>query len=113
MHFVGPTEDETIAALEQLKKTIRIAFCGVMQSTQLPPMGCASRRQPVPLRLGAAQRRRFGSAANLARALGGAASRRFSRNPGLRQRVAIASLVGGALSPFVFYHSRLILTSEL
>ena len=38
MKLVGPTEDEAIAALEQLKKTVRIAFCGVMQSTQLPPM---------------------------------------------------------------------------
>ena len=38
MKLAGPTEDEAIAALEQLKKTVRIAFCGVMQSTQLPPM---------------------------------------------------------------------------
>jgi hypothetical protein len=38
MHFAVPTEDEAIAALDQLKKTVRIAFCGVMQSTRLPPM---------------------------------------------------------------------------
>jgi hypothetical protein len=38
MQLAAPTEDEAIAALEQLKKTVRIAFCGVMQSTHLPPM---------------------------------------------------------------------------
>jgi hypothetical protein len=38
MKFVDPNEDEAIAALEQLKKTVRIAFCGVMQSTRLPPI---------------------------------------------------------------------------
>ena len=38
MQLAAPTEDEAIAALEQLKRTVRIAFCGVMQSTQLPPM---------------------------------------------------------------------------
>jgi hypothetical protein len=42
MQFAGPTDDETIAALEQLKKTVRIAFCGVMQSTHLPPMAALS-----------------------------------------------------------------------
>jgi hypothetical protein len=42
MQFVAPTDDETIAALEQLKKTVRIAFCGVMQSTRLPPMAALS-----------------------------------------------------------------------
>jgi hypothetical protein len=42
MHIAGPTEDEAIAALEQLKKTVRIAFCGVMQSTRLPPMAALS-----------------------------------------------------------------------
>jgi hypothetical protein len=42
MHIAGPTEDEAIAALEQLKKTVRIAFCGVMQSTPLPPMAALS-----------------------------------------------------------------------
>jgi hypothetical protein len=42
MHIAGPTEDEAIAALEQMKKTVRIAFCGVMQSTRLPPMAALS-----------------------------------------------------------------------
>jgi hypothetical protein len=42
MQFAAPTEDEAIAALEQLKKTVRIAFCGVMQSTRLPPMAALS-----------------------------------------------------------------------
>ena len=38
MQLAAPTEDEAIAALEQLKRTVRIAFRGVMQSTHLPPM---------------------------------------------------------------------------
>jgi hypothetical protein len=42
MHLADPTEDEAIAALDQLKKTVRIAFCGVMQSTRLPPMAALS-----------------------------------------------------------------------
>jgi hypothetical protein len=42
MQIAAPTEDEAIAALEQLKKTVRIAFCGVMQSTHLPPMAALS-----------------------------------------------------------------------
>jgi hypothetical protein len=43
MHIAGPTEaDAVIAALEQLKKTVRIAFCGVMQSTPLAPMAALS-----------------------------------------------------------------------
>jgi len=42
MQIADPTEDEGIAALEQLKKTVRIAFCGVMQSTRLPPMAAMS-----------------------------------------------------------------------
>lgn len=42
MHIAGPSEDEAIAALDQLKKTVRIAFCGVMQSTRLPPMAALS-----------------------------------------------------------------------
>jgi hypothetical protein len=42
MHFAGPTDEEAIAALDQLKKTVRIAFCGVMQSTRLPPMAALS-----------------------------------------------------------------------
>jgi hypothetical protein len=42
MQIAGPPEDEAIAALEQLKKTVRIAFCAVMQSTRLPPMATMS-----------------------------------------------------------------------
>jgi hypothetical protein len=42
MQLPAPTEDEAIAALEQLKRTVRIAFCGVMQSTRLPPMAALS-----------------------------------------------------------------------
>ena len=42
MHSAGPTDDEPIAALDQLKRSIRMAFCGVMQSTRLPPMAAIS-----------------------------------------------------------------------
>jgi hypothetical protein len=42
MQIAAPTEDDAIAALEQLKRTVRIAFCGVMQSTRLPPMAALS-----------------------------------------------------------------------
>ena len=42
MQFAAPRDDEAIVALEQLKKTVRIAFCGVMQSTRLPPMAALS-----------------------------------------------------------------------
>jgi hypothetical protein len=42
MQFAGPTEEEANAALEQLKRTVRIAFCSVMQSTHLPPMAAMS-----------------------------------------------------------------------
>ena len=42
MQFATPTNDETIAALDQLKRSIRVAFCGVMQSTRLPPMAAMS-----------------------------------------------------------------------
>jgi hypothetical protein len=42
MQLPAPAEDEAIAALEQLKRTVRIAFCGVMQSTRLPPMAALS-----------------------------------------------------------------------
>jgi hypothetical protein len=40
--FLGPSDDDAIAALEQLRKTVRVAFCGVMQSTRLPPMAALS-----------------------------------------------------------------------
>jgi hypothetical protein len=40
---IGPTPDyETIAALDQMKRSVRVAFCGVMQSTRLPPMAALS-----------------------------------------------------------------------
>jgi hypothetical protein len=42
MQFAAPTEDETTAALDQLKRSVRMAFCGVMQSTRLPPMAAMS-----------------------------------------------------------------------
>ena len=42
MQIAAPDEDEAIAALEQLKRTVRIAFCSVMQSTRLPPMAAMS-----------------------------------------------------------------------
>jgi hypothetical protein len=42
MQFAAPIEDETIAALDQLKRSVRMAFCGVMQSTRLPPMAAMS-----------------------------------------------------------------------
>lgn len=42
MQLAAPTEDEAIVALEQLKRTVRIAFCSVMQSTRLPPMAALS-----------------------------------------------------------------------
>ena len=44
MQLAAPTEDEAIVALEQLKRTVRIAFCGVIQSTRLPPMAALSSR---------------------------------------------------------------------
>jgi hypothetical protein len=88
MQIAAPTEDEAIPALEQLKKTVRIAFCGVMQSTHLPPMAALSLAamaigslyhevaaahqgdSPCPCGLEAGEQRRRGCAANLARALG-------------------------------------------
>ncbi len=40
---IAPTPDyDTIAALDQLKRSIRMAFCGIMQSTRLPPMAALS-----------------------------------------------------------------------
>lgn len=42
MQLAAPTDDETIAALDQLKRSVRMAFCGVMQSTRLPPMAALS-----------------------------------------------------------------------
>ena len=42
MQIAHSTDDETIAALDQMKRSIRMAFCGVMQSTHLPPMAAMS-----------------------------------------------------------------------
>jgi len=42
MQLATTTDDETIAALDQLKRSARMAFCGVMQSTRLPPMAALS-----------------------------------------------------------------------
>jgi hypothetical protein len=40
---MGPTPDyDTIAALDQMKRSVRVAFCGIMQSTRLPPMAALS-----------------------------------------------------------------------
>jgi hypothetical protein len=40
---VAATPDyDTIAALDQMKRSVRVAFCGVMQSTRLPPMAALS-----------------------------------------------------------------------
>jgi hypothetical protein len=42
MQLAATPDYDTIAALDQLKRSIRMAFCGVMQSTQLPPMAALS-----------------------------------------------------------------------
>ena len=42
MQLAAASEDETIAALDQFKRSVRMAFCGVMQSTRLPPMAALS-----------------------------------------------------------------------
>ncbi len=42
MQIAASTDDETIAALDQMKRSVRTAFCGVMQSTRLPPMAAMS-----------------------------------------------------------------------
>jgi hypothetical protein len=40
---IGATpDDDTIAALDQMKRSVRMAFCGIMQSTRLPPMAALS-----------------------------------------------------------------------
>jgi hypothetical protein len=38
MQFDGLIDEEAIEALEKLQRAVRAAFCGVMQSTRLPPM---------------------------------------------------------------------------
>jgi hypothetical protein len=42
MQLAATTDDETLAALDQLKRSVRTAFCGVMQSTRLPPIAALS-----------------------------------------------------------------------
>ena len=39
---IAATPDYDIAALDQMKRSVRIASCGVMQSTRLPPMAALS-----------------------------------------------------------------------
>jgi hypothetical protein len=38
MQIAATPDYDTIAALDQMKRSIRLAFCGIMQSTRLPPM---------------------------------------------------------------------------
>ncbi len=42
MQIAAFNDDETIAALDQMKRSARMAFCAVMQSTRLPPMAAMS-----------------------------------------------------------------------
>ena len=42
MQIAASTDDETLAALDQMKRCVRMAFCGIMQSTHLPPMAALS-----------------------------------------------------------------------
>ena len=42
MQIAASNDDDTIAALDQMKRSVRIAFCGIMQSTRLPPMAALS-----------------------------------------------------------------------
>jgi hypothetical protein len=42
MQIAATPDYETIAALDQMKRSVRVAFCGVMQSTRLPPMAALS-----------------------------------------------------------------------
>jgi hypothetical protein len=42
MQIAATPDYDTIAALDQMKRSVRIAFCGVMQSTRLPPMAALS-----------------------------------------------------------------------
>src|SRR6202020_1001798 len=40
---IAATQDyDTIAALDQMKRSVRVAFCGIMQSSRLPPMAALS-----------------------------------------------------------------------
>jgi hypothetical protein len=42
MQIAATPDYDTIAALDQMKRSVRMAFCGVMQSTPLPPMAALS-----------------------------------------------------------------------
>jgi hypothetical protein len=42
MQISATPDYDTIAALDQMKRSVRMAFCGVMQSTRLPPMAALS-----------------------------------------------------------------------
>ncbi len=42
MQIAASNDDDTIAALDQMKRSVRIAFCGIMQSTRLPPLAALS-----------------------------------------------------------------------
>jgi hypothetical protein len=42
MQIAATPDYDTIAALDQMKRSVRLAFCGVMQSTRLPPMAALS-----------------------------------------------------------------------
>jgi hypothetical protein len=42
MQIAAIPDYDTIAALDQMKGSVRVAFCGVMQSTRLPPMAALS-----------------------------------------------------------------------
>ena len=42
MQIAATPDCDTIAALDQMKRSVRIAFCGIMQSTRLPPMAALS-----------------------------------------------------------------------
>jgi hypothetical protein len=42
MQVAATPDYDTIAALDQMKRSVRIAFCGIMQSTRLPPVAALS-----------------------------------------------------------------------
>jgi hypothetical protein len=42
MQIAKTPDDDTIGALDQMKRSVRVAFCGVMQSTRLPPLAALS-----------------------------------------------------------------------
>jgi hypothetical protein len=42
MQIAATPDYDTIAALDQMKRSVWMAFCGIMQSTRLPPMAALS-----------------------------------------------------------------------